>query len=279
MKDANGNEYGTLVAITHSGEDLATSLERAMDTLGGFEAFFDPADRILLKPNINGPLDAPASVDPEFLMTFIDLLRARGYENLAVAEASGRTWAPTEKVVAKKGLLPDLKRRDVPFYALDDMEWRAVETGGDTLPRVHLPAILDEFDRLVFLPNLKTHGNAGFTLTIKLAMGLTPLADRGLFHENSVSAAIADLARVVKPDLSIIDGRTAFVSGGPDTGTLVHPGLVMASNDPVALDIEAVRILLQYGAGGHIGTSDPLETETILRMGERIPNAIEVRWV
>ncbi|MFO7941163.1 MAG: DUF362 domain-containing protein [Bacillota bacterium] len=130
MKDANGNEYGTLVAITHSGEDLATSLERAMDTLGGFEAFFDPADRILLKPNINGPLDAPASVDPEFLMAFIDLLRARGYENLAVAEASGRTWAPTEKVVAKKGLLPDLKRRDVPFYALDDMEWRATPLEG-----------------------------------------------------------------------------------------------------------------------------------------------------
>ncbi|MFP4201172.1 MAG: DUF362 domain-containing protein, partial [Clostridia bacterium] len=227
----------------------------------------------------NGPLDAPASVDPHFLLAFIDLLRNEGYKNLAVAEASGRSWAPTEKVVAQKGLLPDLKRRDVPFYALDDMQWRAVETGGDALPRVHLPTILEEFDRLVFLPNLKTHGDAGFTLTIKLAMGLTPLADRDLFHRGSVPAAIADLARVVKPDLSIIDGRTAFVSGGPDTGTLVHPGLALASGDPVALDIEAVRILLQYGAGPHIGTPDPLETETIRRMGSRVPQEIQIRWV
>lgn len=267
------------VSITRATEDLKGDIERIMEALGGPEAFFSPEDRILLKPNINSHLDSPAAVDPHFLGTFIDYLQESGYNNLAVAEASGRTWAPTERVVDDKGLLPFLEERGVPFFALDDLEWKAVETGGTALPRVHIPAILEDFDRLVFLPSLKTHGNTGYTLTIKVAMGLTPLADRQLFHDGSVAAAIADLARVVSPDLAVIDGRRAFVAGGPDTGTLVEPGLLMASPSSVALDIEAVRILLQYGAGPHIGETDPLETETIRRMGDRVPERITVRWV
>ncbi len=267
------------VAITGNHHGIREGISRLLDALGGPHHFFDPDDRILIKPNINGPLPAPASVDPEFLATFIDYLIDEGFTNLAVAEASGRTWAPTESVVAKKGLLPYLEERNVPFYPLDDMEWRRVETGGDALPHVHLPALLDDFDRLVFLPNLKTHGNTGYTLTIKVAMGLTPLADRQAFHDGSVAAAIADLARVVTPDLAIIDGRTAFISGGPDEGELVHPNLMLASGDPVALDIEAVRILLQHGAGEHIGENDPLATETIRQMVGRVPEKITVKWV
>ncbi len=268
----------TIVAITRCRDELADDMARVLQDIGGLDSFLHADDRILIKPNINSHLPAPAAVDPEFLTGFIDLLRAHGYADLAVAESSGRSWAPTSDVLRDKGLQPMLDERDVPLYNLDEMEWRRVHTGGSYLPEVHLPTILSDYDRLIFLPSLKTHGNTGFTLAIKLAMGLTPQEDRELFHQTSVAGAIADLARVVRPDLVLVDGRTAFIDGGPDFGTRVEPGLLMASGDPVACDIEAVRILLQYGAGPHLGTSDPLATETMRQVSAFRPARIVVRW-
>ena len=43
-----------------------------------------------------------------------------------------------------------------------------------------------------------------------------------------------------------MDGRKAFVSGGPDKGQLADPGLVLASGDFIAIDIEAMKVLLTY---------------------------------
>jgi uncharacterized protein (DUF362 family) len=255
-----------LVTVTGARGPLREDLRRLIGGLGGLGRRFRLEESILLKPNINSHHPSPAAVDPEFLAAFIDLLQHEGYTRLAVAESSGRHWAPTERVVRdKEGLLPALEERGVPFLCLDDMEWEEVETGGQYLPRVHLPQVLGEYDRLIFLPNLKTHGDAGFTVALKLAMGFTPLCDRELFHRTSVAGAVVDLARVLTPDLVVVDGRKAFIAGGPTFGTVTEPGVLIASGDAVACDTEAARILIKWGAAAHLGTSDPHQTELILR--------------
>ena len=55
-----------------------------------------------------------------------------------------------------------------------------------------------------------------------------------------------------QPDLIIMDGRKAFVSGGPDKGQVIEPGLLLASGDLVAVDVEAMKVLLDHGASNHI---------------------------
>ena len=45
-----------------------------------------------------------------------------------------------------------------------------------------------------------------------------------------------------------MDGRKAFVSGGPDKGEMVQPGIIMASGDMVAIDVEGLKVLLSYRA-------------------------------
>ena len=59
---------------------------------------------------------------------------------------------------------------------------------------------------------------------------------------------VAEINLCWQPDLIITDGRKTFVSGGPDKGQLVEPGLLLASGDLVAIDVEAVKILLTYKA-------------------------------
>ena len=53
-----------------------------------------------------------------------------------------------------------------------------------------------------------------------------------------------------------MDSRKAFVSGGPAKGQLVEPEVVLASGDLVAIDVEAIKMLLAYEANNKL-MADP----------------------
>ncbi|MCJ7495331.1 MAG: DUF362 domain-containing protein, partial [Deltaproteobacteria bacterium] len=67
-----------------------------------------------------------------------------------------------------------------------------------------------------------------------------------------VAQRAVEMSIPIKPDLIIMDGRVSFVSGGPAIGLAVHPGVVLASGDPVALDVQGVRLLQNYAAVNHL---------------------------
>jgi hypothetical protein len=73
----------------------------------------------------------------------------------------------------------------------------------------------------------------------------------------------------LQPDLVIVDGRKAFVSGGPNKGELVEPGIIMASGDLVAIDIEALKILGSYKANNRLPPNpcDSPQIVTAIRHG------------
>jgi hypothetical protein len=72
-----------------------------------------------------------------------------------------------------------------------------------------------------------------------------------------------------QPDLIIMDGRKAFVSGGPDRGDLVQPDIIMASGDMVAIDVEGLKVLLSYRAKNRLPENpwDAPQIVTALRHG------------
>jgi uncharacterized protein (DUF362 family) len=40
-----------------------------------------------------------------------------------------------------------------------------------------------------------------------------------------------------------MDGRTCFISGGPFSGEVRKPNLVLVSGDRVAMDVEAIKVI------------------------------------
>jgi uncharacterized protein (DUF362 family) len=78
-------------------------------------------------------------------------------------------------------------------------------------------------------------------------MGL--IWDRESFHSKyNINQAIADLATVIKPQLTILDATRALVTGGPGgPGEVQKPGLVIAGTDPVAVDSYGVTVAPWYG--------------------------------
>jgi uncharacterized protein (DUF362 family) len=102
-------------------------------------------------------------------------------------------------------------------------------------------------EKIVFVPLLKSHHAADFTGAIKLSMGFVkPLFDQIAFHASHLHEKLAELALVVKPDLTIMDARRVFIKGGPSKGELREPNLILASSNQVAIDVEGVKVLQNY---------------------------------
>ena len=240
--------------VLASGE-VQNDIRRAVDLLGGLGKSFKSSDRILLKPNFNSDDPPPGSTALDFLAGIVDLLREHGCTRISVGESSGRPWVPTEKVFKNAGLAARMAEMKIPLLDFDRSEYIDVPISGEYLDLIAYPRDLEGFDKIVYLPTMKTHFLGGLSMSLKLTVGMTHLADRTLLHGDNnlfVPQRAAEMNIPIKPDLIVMDGRISFVSGGPAIGLAVHPGVILASGDPVALDVQGVRLLQNYAAVNHL---------------------------
>lgn len=244
-----------LVSFVPASREIKNDVRKAVDLLGGFGKSLKSQDRILLKPNFNSDDPPPGSTALDFLTAVIDLLREHGCTRISVGESSGRPWVPTEKVFKNAGLAARMAEMKIPLLDFDRSEYIDVPIGGEYLDLIAYPKDLEGFDKIIYLPTMKTHFLGGLSMSLKLTVGMTHLADRTLLHGDNnlfVPQRAAEMNIPIKPDLIVMDGRISFVSGGPAIGLAVHPGVILASGDPVALDVQGVRLLQNYAAVNHL---------------------------
>jgi uncharacterized protein (DUF362 family) len=252
-----------LVSRVRAVDDLKASVAKSLELLGGLDKAIKRGDKVLVKPNFNSPDPFPGSTDLAFLRAALELLVDAGAE-VVVGESAGGIWRPTSNTVAKLGVPDFLKEMGVKFIAFDDRgtEWVEVPIEGEYLRRVTVPRVAYDSDRLAYLPCMKTHKFARFTASLKLSVGFMHPGERRALHMRNLEQKAAEINLVWQPDLIIVDGRKAFVSGGPDRGELVEPGIIMASGDMVAVDVEALKILQSYPAENRLD-GDPYELPQI----------------
>ncbi len=91
---------------------------------------------------------------------------------------------------------------------------------------------------------------------------------------------IAEINKSYTVALVIMDAAAAFISGGPDKGTEVEPGLLLASRDRVAIDAVGVALLREFGmskdADQPIFELDQIRRAAKLGIGVNSPPAIEL---
>lgn len=239
----------TLVSKVKVERDLRSSVIKAVELIGGLEKAISRGDRVMVKPNFNSADPYPGSTDLEFLRVVVQILMEAG-ANVVVGESSGGIWRPTRKVMEKLDAVRQLTDAGAEVIAFDDRrwDWVRVRVDGDYIKEVTVPGSVYEADKIVYLPCLKTHQIARFSLSLKLAVGLVHPSERRSMHMRNLERKIAEFSLALQPDLIIMDGRKSFVSGGPDKGESVEPGVIMASGDLVAIDVEALKILGSYKA-------------------------------
>ncbi|MBN2099647.1 MAG: DUF362 domain-containing protein [Dehalococcoidia bacterium] len=257
-----------LVSKVKDTGDVRASVSKSLDLIGGIAKLGGKGDTIMVKPNFNSPDPPPGSTDLDFLKAVLELLLETGAK-VVVGESSGGMWRPTRNTLEKLGVPELASKMGVGLVPFDDYptDWLSVEIGGDHLRTVAMPKSAYEATKLVYLPCLKTHALGRFTMSLKLGMGLVHPGQRRSIHMGNLEQKAAEINLAWQPDLIIMDGRKAFVSGGPDKGDLVKPEIIMASGDMVAIDVEGLKVLLSYRAKNrlHENPWDSAQIVTALR--------------
>lgn len=239
----------TLVSKIQYQGDIKKSVGQAVNFIGGWQKFISSQDRVLLKPNFNTADPFPASTSMDFLRTVIELLKERINPKEIILGESSTHSLNTRKTFEKLGALELVQELGVKAHIFDEEEWIKKEIPqGRYLKRATIPKILDEVDKLILLPCLKTHIYARFTMSLKLAVGFFKKIRRARIHLGHLGEKIAELNTLIRPNLIIMDARKCFVTRGPITGEVQEPNLIFASNDRIAIDIEGLKILKSYSA-------------------------------
>ncbi len=207
-----------------------------------YSKLFSPEQTILIKVNLNTPDAYPASTDPEMAGALVDFLRRKGLTRIKAGDCSSNSALPTSKTAEKTGLLRALRgKADVVFF--DRGSWVEVPAGGEFLKKVTVPAAAVRAGRIITLANMKTHRLADFSFGLKSAVGFMHPLERKLLHEEHLREKAVEINLAVPSDLIIIDGRRAFISGGPDRGVEAEAGVFLCGCNPLAVDVEAYRAL------------------------------------
>ncbi len=238
-------EGKTLVSKVQASDNPKQDILNAVNAIGGFKKIISEGDKVLVKPNYNSADNPPASTEPGFLKAFVELLYGHGAGKVVVGESSWQ-MLKTRKALDKTGTLAVLDGTGAEIAFFDEGNYVKVDVGGEYLKHVNLTEQAMGFDKMVYSCCMKTHFRADFSLSLKLAFGFTKKSDRIEFHLRHLKEKLVDLNLVVHPNLIIMDGRSCFITGGPFSGEVRKPNLVMASGDRVAMDVEAIKVIAGF---------------------------------
>ena len=241
--------------------------------------------RVVLKPNFNSADETPASTHNDTLAQLVAELHERGARSVTLGESSGPPQ--TRGVMEKKGvfdLARDLRFDVVDFEQIADSEWASFAAAGTHWPAgFHLPRLIVDSEYTVTTCCLKTHGAGGvFTMSLKLAVGLTPKTIRRTMHASpDIRRMIAELNTGYTPQLIVLDGVAAFTDGGPSRGELKAANVMIAGDDRVAVDAVGLAMLKSLGANQAIMSRGIFQQEQIARavelgLGASGPDAIDI---
>jgi len=255
----------SIVTKTKSSPDLKSDIQKLIQPIiGDLSQFIKPTDRILLKPNFNTADPFPGSTAMDFLQAVIEIFSEAKPKELIIGE-SCTYFLNTEKVCRAKGAPSLMEKFKVIWHNFEMGKWVKVDIpGGKYFKSIKIPKIVQEVDKIILLPCLKTHYLASYTGALKINIGMLKPSQRSLLHLNHLQERVAEVASVIKPSLIIMDGRKCFTESGPDKGKLEEPNILMAGNDMVAIDIEGLKILQSYKADNKLGT-DPWALKQITR--------------
>lgn len=238
------NTNGPVIAVASG--DKAKLVQTAVDMIGGIKNFVKSGDVVCLKPNLSfaSNTDCGATTNPEIVRGMVELCLDAGASRIFVVDHTIQD--PTlciersrieEAIIDKKVSLVTLQQ---------ERQYTEVEVpGGKQLTTIQVAKIIQEADLLVNMPTAKSHSATGVSLGIKNLMGL--IWDRGYLHRVNLHDAIAELATVIKPGLTIVDATKALTTGGPGgPGKTVILNKVVAGIDPVAVDSYTVGIAQWY---------------------------------
>jgi uncharacterized protein (DUF362 family) len=234
-----------------SGGDYGKAAVKAVELLGGMDAFVSKGARIAILANVQSRHPGTFT-GPAILRAAIRLCRDAGAASISCLSLQPmKQWEDTGlgKILEEEGA--DLKL----FSSKDESLFKPVAvTDGRGLTEAKVLGELDRYDGLINMPIIKDHAGNKFTGAMKNLMGLNASVSNRTFHKANwqtdpndiahLDQCIVDLNKIIKPILNIADATEFITNNGPfGPGELAKPGKVVAGTDRVAVDSVCAGLL------------------------------------
>ncbi|MBT6347120.1 MAG: DUF362 domain-containing protein [Nitrospina sp.] len=202
-------------------------------------SLFKPDYKVLLKPNLLRGFHPERCVTthPVVVEALCRVLKDLSVSKIVISDspALGSFSAVADK--AGYGVLE--KKYGVQLLPLTDPIPFENE---EQVPYLKIAGCLQDYDRIINLPKVKSHCQMTMTLSIKNLFGLVIGKRKPALHclvkndKLKFAKMLIDIARHVNPCLTIVDGIQAMQGQGPINGTPYPLGVLGASKDMTALD-------------------------------------------
>ena len=219
--------------------------------LADYENFLPKENKMVIKLNLSWSLYYPAcSTPPWQLEGALKTFKVDNYKDIIAVENQTVVTHPWKGAYYNKWL-PILNRYGVEFQPLTDVEWVPYEPKTETLAmrdifgEILIPKIFIG-SNIVHLPTVKTHGHTTTTGAMKDAFGGLIPKYRHHAHKK-IHEILVDLLAIQKEIhkgiFAVMDGCVCGNGAGPRTMEPFIGNVILASEDQVAIDAAAAKIM------------------------------------
>ncbi len=212
--------------------------------------------KVLLKPNA-ARIASPGqgiTTHPLVVLATIDHLKEKGVDDMVIGE-SCIFGVNAEEAFRVTGMKEISDKGGVKLIDLDQVE--PVEMTipkGKVIRKIKVPSILEKFDFIISIPVMKTHMHTLVTLSLKNMKGVLWRREKVRLHhlrcnekitggEKELDIAISEMASVLLPDLSIIDGTVGMEGMGPAYGKPKKAAIIVVGNNALSADAVAAQLM------------------------------------
>ena len=245
---------GTRVYVIRCGgyEQTEEALRSVLAQMGGMGRFVRPGERILLKANLLRPAPPESAVctHPAVVEAVAKLVQEAGGRAVITDSPGGalQKESTLRHLYEKTGMAQAAARSGAELSY--DASTRLVSIPrGKALHQAEVITPAAEADGVFDLCKMKTHVLMGMTGAVKNSFGIIPGLSKVGFHgshpdRTDFADVVLDLTSFLSPRLSIMDGILAMEGEGPGaSGTPRQVGLLLVSENPLALDVTAAEIM------------------------------------
>lgn len=233
------------VVIRKSDEDSAKMV--IPELIEVFSAGVDfKGKRVLVKPNMLGPFppERHCTTNCHVIQAIVIRLKELGADVTVGDNPGVRGYSQNEKSARVSGIM-DAANGTYKNIGLETVE---IPVKSRFFDRAVVSKEVLETDFLLTVPKLKTHTLTKLTGAVKNAYGFLVGAEKARLHykapnSKDFSEAVVDIYAIRPPDMVIMDAIVVMEGNGPSTGRPKEAGYLFASDNGVAADMAAAKLM------------------------------------
>jgi uncharacterized protein (DUF362 family)/NAD-dependent dihydropyrimidine dehydrogenase PreA subunit len=230
---------------------VESSVSEALAYIGGIGKYVKTGNRVLLKVNLLSAStpDKAITTHPSVVKGLVRQVQSAGGIPIIADSPGGPFSRGMLESAYKKSGMSSVAQETGARLNYDTNSKQVSNPEGKIVKTLDIISLLDEVDVVITIPKLKTHMLTKFTGATKILFGVVPGLTKPAYHLkfaeiDNFCDMLLDILAYVRPTLSVMDGVIGIEGDGPGSGgTPRKAGIILASDDSVALDVVASSII------------------------------------